>query len=72
MAMLPILTALNGRPGACQRCRDRGLGEQGDWCENLGSLGVVLSCDGFEGVLTRCFFVLFVLTRRQPLRVESV
>ena len=35
-------------------------------------LGVVLSCDGIEGVLTRCFFVLFVLTRRQPLRVESV
>ena len=38
----------------------------------LGSLGVVLSCDGIEGVPTRCFFVLFVLTRRQPLRVESV
>ena len=39
----------------------------------LGSLGVVLSCDGIEGVQTRCFFfVLFVLTRRQPLRVESV
>ena len=33
---------------------------------------VVLSCDGFEGVLTWCFFVLFVLTRRQSLRVESV
>ena len=37
-----------------------------------GSLGVVLSRDGIEGVPTRCFFVLFVLTRRQPLRVESV
>ena len=35
----------------------------------------ITSCsylDGIEGVLTWCFFVLFVLTRRQPLRVESV
>ena len=28
---------------------------------------MVLSRDGFEGVLTWCFFVLFVLSRRQPL-----
>ena len=30
---------------------------------NLGSLGVVLSCDGVEGVLTWCFFVLFVFQK---------
>ena len=30
----------------------------------IGSWGVVLSCDGIEGVPTRCFFVLFVLTWR--------
>ena len=35
---------------------------QGAVLSNLDGFIIVLSCDGIEGVPTRCFFVLFVLT----------
>ena len=35
-----------------------------NFLRKIGSKGAVLSCDGNEGALTWCFFVLFVLTQK--------
>lgn len=69
MSPAPLTTTIF-IPTAHQKTNLSRTGKERMW--NVCCLGVILSCDGIEGLLTGCVLVLFAWIKRQPLRVGSV